>query len=121
MKRPLIFLAVFLCLSVPLHSGSMNGELLAQAWDVYITEGPKTLDGSFYFAYVLGVTQGTDMNSTLFDHVPGLSMERMASIVGHYIDKHRNDSDFRARPAVNIVTAAVLETFPLPEIAGHNI
>ncbi len=99
----------------------MTGEPLAAMWDVYATSGLESVDGVFYFAYVLGVVQGTDANSTLIEHVPGFSMERMATLVGHYIDKHRSDPDFNQEPAANIVTKAVLEVYPRPEVTGQNI
>jgi len=121
MKRLLLFLTVFLYLALPLNSASMTGEPLAQMWDAYVAAGLESVDGVFYFAYVLGVVQGTDANSMLIDHVPGFSMERMATIVGHYIDKHRNDPGFNEEPAANIVTTALLEIYPRPEVAGQNI
>lgn len=121
MKRLLLFLAVFACLTVPLHSAEMNGEALAAAWDAYASTELESVDGVFYFAYTLGVVQGTDANGTLFDHVPGFSMARMALIVGRYIDKHRTDPDFGKEAAANIVTKAVLEVYPRPEVAGQNI
>jgi len=121
MKRLLLLLAMFACFALPLRAMEMNGEMLAGSWDIYAASELENPDGIFYFAYVLGVTQGTDTNSTLFAHVPGFSMARMATLVGHYIDKHRNDPDFNKEPAVNIVTKAVLDVFPQPEIAGQNI
>jgi len=121
MKRLLLFLAMFACFTLPLRALEMNGEMLAGSWDIYAASELENPDGVFYFAFVLGVTQGTDVNSTLFAHVPGFSMARMATLVGHYIDKHRNDADFNKEPAVNIVTRAVLEVFPRPEVAGQNM
>jgi len=121
MKRLLLFLMMFACFTLPLRALEMNGEMLAGSWDVYVASELEDPDGIFYFAFVLGVTQGTDVNSTLFAHVPGFSMARMATLVGHYIDKHRGDPAFNKEPAVNIVTRAVLEAFPRPEAAGQNI
>lgn len=119
MKCLLLLCVFFVALNC--QAGDFNGAMLAQGWDVFAVSELEEPDGIFYFAYVLGVTQGTDANSTLFDHVPGFSMARMGMIVGRYIEKHRNDPGFNERPAVNIVTAAVLAVYPRPEVVGQNM
>jgi hypothetical protein len=122
MKRLLLLLAMVALSALPLRGEpEMTGEMLAAGWDAFATTELEEPDGIFYFAYVLGVMQGTDANSTLLTHVPGFSMARMAMLVGHYIDKHRNEADFNKKPAANIVTAAVLEVYPSPKVAGQNM
>ena len=121
MKKPLLFLAVFAFLALPAMGQGFNGEALALGWDAFVATELETNDGILYFAYVMGVVQGTDTNSTLFDHVPAFSMEKMAYLVGHYIEDHRKDDGFNQIPAAVIVTKALLERYPRPEVVGQNL